>query len=449
MIRKTLFIGIYAILLLPVLVNAQENWTLDQCISYAYEHNIQLKQQELQLAVVSNNLSQSKLDILPELNAGAHQTFRFGRSVDPLTYEFSNRNSKGTSFSASTGVTLFNGLQGINIIRRNELDLKKNLADLEEAKYNLALSITRLYLEILFNRELLDISQEQVRISIQQLAQTEKLFSMGALARGDLLEIKALLASEELNEVNASNQLELSSLDLAQLLDLENPENFSVTIPNFDNIPMGMISLTSLEIYEASLKIIPRIKSAKFELLSNEKELQIARGKLSPSLVMYSSWGTGYSDQINDIITGNIMPFNEQIGFASTTSLRFSLNIPVFDNWAARTTIKNAGLAVQNSNYMLEATRNQLRKEIQQAKADASTSLERYKATEKSLVSLQESFRYTEKKFALGMLTSLEYKFAKNNLTTAQSELLQARYHFIFNSKILDFYRGIPIKLNY
>ncbi|MCK5821468.1 MAG: TolC family protein, partial [Bacteroidales bacterium] len=419
-------------ILLPAICQGQDNWTLDKCISHAYEKNIILKQQEIQVAMVGNQLKQSKLALLPNLNAGVGQTFRFGRSVDPLTYEFTTQNSQGTSFSASSGIMLFKGLQAYNTIKKNELDLKKNLADLEHAKNNLALSITRHFLQILFKQELLAIAERQVEISKQQLEQTAQLVKAGALAQGNLLEIKAQLASEELNLVITNNQLELSRLDLAQLLDLKNPDDFSISSPNLPDIPMDLITPKVSEIYESSIRFLPRIKSAEFKVKSLEKNLLLAKGELSPSLSMNSYWGTGYSDQIRDQLTGNIMPFRNQTGFSSTSSLNFYLSIPIFNNWNSRTSIKNAQLEVLNSHYSLEISQNQLRKEIQQAYADAKAALDRYHATESSLLSLQEAFRYTEKKFKVGMLTSLDYKEAKNNLTRAQSELLQARYHYIF-----------------
>ncbi len=439
---------ILSFLLLPILVSGQDNWTLERCIGYAHENNIQLKQQELNVARTSNTLAQSKLDLLPKLNAGVGQTFRFGRSVDPLTYEFTTQNSRGTSFAASSGVVLFRGFQGINTIKKNDLDLQINLADYAHAKNDLALGITRFFLQVLFNQELLEITEQQVELSQQQLAQTNQLVKVGALANGDLLEMQAQLASEELNQVNAKNQLDLSLLDLAQLLDLENPDNFLIEQPGLEEIPMELSSPPVAKVYESSLLFLPQIKSAELNVQSSEKNLLLAKGSLSPSLSINSMWGTGYSDQIYDLMTGNIMPFQEQVAYSSTNSLRFYLNLPIFNNWVSRTSIKNANLDVLNSKYQLQATQNTLRKEIQQAYADAKAALKKYNATEKTLTFLLEAFDYANQKYAIGMLTSLDYKLAKNNLTKAQSELLQARYNFIFNSKILDFYRGNPIKLN-
>jgi outer membrane protein len=162
---------------------------------------------------------------------------------------------------------------------------------------------------------------------------------------------------------------------------------------------------------------------------------------------MSASYGTGYSDRLKDFQTGKVMSLRDQLDFTSQTSLGFGLNVPIFNGWNTQTGIRNARLSLANGQYQLELTRNQLLKEIQQAFADANASLNKYKATEKSVQALEEAFRYAEQKFNVGLLTSLDYNVAKNNLTKARSELLQAKYNYIFNIKILDFYRGIPIDL--
>jgi outer membrane protein len=189
------------------------------------------------------------------------------------------------------------------------------------------------------------------------------------------------------------------------------------------------------------------VKSAELDLKSLEKDLLIAKGRMSPTLSMSSSYGTGYSDRLKDFQTGKTMALKDQLDFTSQTSLGFSLTVPIFNGWSTRTGIRNADISVRNGKYQLEIVRNQLRKEIEQAFADASASLERFKASTKSVSALEEAFRYAEQKFNVGMLTSLEYNVAKNNLTKARSELLQAKYNYIFNTRILDFYRGIPIDL--
>lgn len=428
-------------------MKAQEPWTLTGCISHAFANNIQLKQQALGVDMARNNLTQSKLNILPSLNSGASETFRFGRSVDPLTYQFTTENSTGASVYVSSDIDLFRGLQNWNTIQRNQIDLNRNLADLERAKNDLALNIARMYLQILFNEELHDITIQQVEITRQQVNRTRILVEAGSLPKGDFLEIQAQLANEELNEVNARNQLNLSYLDLAQLLDLKEPEKFRVQRPTFESIQVTDNLGSAQEVYQSALRMLPQVKSAELELQSLEKDLLIARGRLSPTLGLTTSYGTGYSDRLKDFQTGNVMSLRDQLDFTSQTSLGLNLNIPIFNGWSSRTGIKNARLSVANGAYQLDLVRNQLLKEIQQAFADAVASLERYKATGKSVSALEEAFRYAEQKFTVGMLTSLDYNVAKNNLTKARSELLQAKYNYIFNTRILDFYRGIPIDL--
>jgi outer membrane protein len=427
--------------------NAQEPWTLTGCISYAFENNIRLKQQSLGVDMAKNNLDQSKLGLLPSVNSGMSESFRFGRSVDPLTYQFTTENSTGASVYVSADLDLFKGLQNWNTIQRNQIDLKKNLTDLEKAKNDLALNIARMYLQILFNEELHDITLQQLDITRQQVNRTRIMVDAGSLPKGDFLEIQAQLANEELNEVNSRNQLIMSYLDLAQLLDLKKPENFRVQRPTFDTFKVTDNLGTADEVYQSALMTLPQIKSAELDLQSLEKSLLIARGRLSPSLSMSSSYGTGYSDRLKDFVTGKTMPLKNQLDFTSQTSLGFSLNVPIFNGWSGKTGVRNARISVTSGKYQLEIVRNQLLKEIQQAFADASASLERFKATTKSVSALEEAFRYAEQKFNLGMLTSLDYNVAKNNLTKARSELLQAKYNYIFNTRILDFYRGIPIDL--
>ncbi len=442
---------IFAILMLAVILHgpvaAQEPWTLNGCIEYAFQNNIRLKQQSLGVDAARNNLNQSRIGLLPSLNSGVSQSFRFGRSVDPLTYQFTTENSIGASAYMSAGMDLFKGLQNWNTIQSNQIDLQKNLTDLDKAKNDLALNIARYYLQILFNEELHDITVQQLDITRQQVNRTRIMVEAGSLPKGDLLEIQAQLANEELNEVNSRNQLTMSYLDLAQLLDLKDPEKFRVQRPTFESF-IVQDNLGSVDqVFQSAILTLPQIKSAELDLMSLEKSLLIARGRLSPSLSMNSSYGTGYSNLRLDLLTHEPMSMRDQLNNNSQVSIGFSLNVPIFNGWSTQTGIRNARLQVASGKYQLELTRNQLLKEIQQAFADATASLERFKATSKSVSALEEAFRYAEQKFNIGMLTSLDYNVAKNNLTKARSELLQAKYNYIFNTRILDFYRGIPIDL--
>ncbi|MFC2096696.1 TolC family protein [Bacteroidota bacterium] len=426
---------------------SQNTWSLEECILYALDNNIRIKQQGLNIEISKNNLTQAKASILPNLNLSTSQNFRYGRSVDPLTYEFTNNNSKGSSFSVNSGMYLFNGLQTINNIAKNKLYLKKSIEDLERAKNDLSLNIAMAYLQVLFNTELYTIAKNQLDITSQQVEQTKILVDAGSITLGNLLEIQAQYSTEELQLVNAENQIDLSYLNLKQMLDLGAVEDFRISIPEFIDIDTEDISFSVNIIFKEALSKLPQIKSAEFSLLAIKKNLSIAKGQLLPSLSVGTGWYTGYSDNIKAFGTANTMSFSDQIDFAQNRVIGFNLTIPVFNRLSTKTNISNARLSVLNSEYNLQLEKNQLFKEIQQAYSDAKAALKQYIASQKTVESLEENFKYTQNKYNVGMVNTVDYNLAKNNLTKARSDLLQAKYNYIFNQKILDFYRGNPITI--
>ena len=450
---------------------AQDKWTLEKCVNYAIENNIQLKQADLNVRVSKGVFTQSKMQILPNLNANANQQYSFGRSIDPYTYEFSDNNIKSNNFSISSSINLFNGLQTINTIRQNNINLLSGIQDVEKLKNDIALNIAAAFLQILYNEDIYDVAILQKDITTQQVTRTEKLVEAGSLAKGNLLEAEAQLATEELKVINAENQLNMSYLNLKQKLDLDTVENFKIDKPQISN-PEEKVYLPSVnQVYSEAITNLPQIKSAEFKVRSSEIGLSIARGKISPRLTMTGSYGTGYSSsrmlgkyvpttvEIGKTASGESVfstyseyfpedyPFNDQIKDNASTSLSFGLSIPIFNNWYVNSGISNAKISLLNSEYNLELARKQLFKEIQQAHADANAALNKFFASKKAKISIEESFNYTQQKFDVGLVSNLDYNIAKNNLAKAKSDMLQAKYDFIFKTKILDFYRGNQIKL--
>ena len=427
---------------------SQNVWELEDCIKYAFENNIVIKQQKIATEYNQNTLKQSKLGMLPNLNAGANQGLSFGHSLDLTTYEFVDNQVLSTGMNVGSSVTLFNGLQKMNTIQQNEFNLMASLQDLEELKNDIALGIASYYLQILFNRELLEIARNQYEITLQQVERTAKLVDAGSLARGSLLEIQALAASEELNVITAENRLSLSYLDLTQTLDLDSVGDFEIIIPEFEDIAKDPIIVTVGSVYNDALNVMPQIRGAEFELKSAYESLSIAQGARIPSLTFNANWNTGYSDIVTNPTdpTGDY-PFLDQLGDNSRTALTLGLNIPIFNGWMANTNVSNAKLNVNNYMLQLETTKNNLYKAIQQGHADAVAARKKYLATEEALVSMEESFKYTEEKFEVGLVNTVDYNTEKNRLTATQSDLLQSKYDYIFKMKILDFYRGIPITL--
>ena len=432
---------------------AQTVWTLPDCIMYAFDNNISIKQQVLNTQYNENILSQSKVALAPNLNAGANTGVSFGRYWDQTLgrYVATNRNSSG-NFNVSSSVTIFNGLQQLNTIKQGEFNFLASLEDLEKLKNDISLLLASAYLQILFNRELLQVADNQHDLTLQQVDRTAKLVEAGSLARGSLLEIQAQAASEELNVINAQNQLDISFLTLTQYLDLDSVGDFEIEIPEFGDVARDPILFTVGMVYRDALRVLPQIQGAEYKLQSAYEGLSIAQGKRSPSLLLNGQWGTAYSESqiriINQIpLETENVSFWDQIDGNQNTYFSMGLNIPIFNNWMINTNISNARLNVLNYELSFETTKMDLYKNIQQAFADAVAARKKYLATEEALISMEESFKYTEQKFEVGLVNTVDYNIEKTRLTTTQSDLLQAKYDYIFKMKILDFYRGIPITL--
>ncbi|MFH1321229.1 MAG: TolC family protein [Bacteroidota bacterium] len=444
-------------------------WSLQQCIDYAFEHNISIKQNELNNELAEFTLLRNKANALPGLNANISHIYNFGRTVDPFTNEFAAERVLSNSFSVSSSVTLFNGFQTLNTIRQSQLDLLASRYDVDKARNDISLAIAGSYLQILFNEELVEIARNQVGIIKQQLGRTKKLVEAGSLAKGNLLDIEAQVAMDELQLVNAENQLDMSYLDLIQLLDLDPLSDFKIANPDIEISEEAMILSTPGQIYGAALSTQPQIKSAEYKVGSSLKSLLIAKGGRSPRLTIAGSYGTGYSNARKNLLgysptgdsttigytTTNIevvtpsfnymyetTPFSDQVNDNINQSVGFNLSIPIFNGLLVKTSISRAKIAIKNAEYNLQLLKNQLNKNIQQAHANARAALKRYHATEKTVTALLEAFNYTEQKFDVGMLASVEYNDAKNKLVKAKSDLLQAKYDYVFKTKVLNFYQG-------
>jgi outer membrane protein len=441
------------------------------------ENNISIKQSVLNTEYNENVLKQSKLGQIPDLNANANYSYSWGRALDQTTYQFTDdQQINSISMGFSSRVNLFNGLQVRNSILRNELDLLASYQDVEEIKNDISLRIAGAYLTILFNRELVNVTKIQLETTGQQVERTQKMVEAGKLARGNYLELEAQYAAEELNLVNAENQLTLSLFDLQQMLDLPFDTAFDVEIPLLPDPDADPLVLNAMEVYRIAELEMPQIKSAELSRESSEKGLKIAKGARSPQLYLSANYNTGYSDireqvvelsdplQVPIGITQNTMepvvtmnpqqiptygkyPFFDQIRDNTSAGVGLGLSIPIFNGWQVNTNVANARIMLESAELELQSRRLALYSNIQNAYADAVAALKKFNATQQALVSMEESFKYTEKKFEVGLVNTVDYNISKNQLTATQSDLLQAKYDFIFRIKILNFYKGEPITL--
>lgn len=470
-----MFVAVCSMLLCVFVSHGQPSaLSLDKCIEIAWENNLQLQQQRLSVHLAEENLLQSRASMVPTLNASVSHSYNFGRTVDPFTNEFATETIRSNNFGVSSGVNLFSGFQIQNTIRQSRYELEANKLDMDRSFNDIALLVASAYLNILFALELVEIVFNQVDVTQQQLDRTTSLVEAGTLPRGSVLTIQAQLATEELQLVNAENQLELAYLNLRQIMFLPEDQEFIIEIPVIDIEPQEETPYTPMQVYSVAVLNQPEVKSAEMRILGAERGLAVARGGRSPVLSLRASYGTGYSEAsleifdevptglnqvlatdagdpilipLRDFLTRR-KPFASQLEDNLSRSLGFFLSIPVFNNYQVRSNVSRSQINLENARLQNQIVREQLFQTIQQAHADASAALKRYYATEKNVEALQESFRYTEQRFNVGMVNSVEYNDAKNRLAAAESELLQSRYEYIFRVKILDFYLGEPLGFN-
>lgn len=441
-----------AMLLLSGGLLAQKVWTLEDCINHALEHNIRVKQSYLDVEISQINELESKLNFLPSINGQASHSYGWGRSIDLATYNYVDQQTQQSYFDVNSSFTLFNGFQKINTLKQRRSEYLSAKYQSDKIKNDISLNVAGYYLQILFNRELLGNARRQKEISEQQVSRTSKLVEAGTLARGSLLEIQAQLANEEVSVVQAENQLNLAFLDLLQLLELEAETKIEIDNPELV-VKKAPELLPVSYIYNTALGVMPEIKTAELNYTATERALAVAKGNRSPSLSMNAGFGTNYSDQIrasndfNDPLYNEVKPFNDQISDNRNTTLSFRLSIPIFNGYQASSYISRTKVNLLNANYNLELTKNTLRKNVETAYTDALAAYKSFQARQKSLISLNESFKYTEQKFNVGMVNALDYNTAKNQLNNAESDLLSAKYDFIFKLKILEFYLGKTLTL--
>lgn len=452
-------------------------WSLQQCIEYALQHNIQVKQNMLNEKLSEATLLQNKAQVLPNLSGSISNSYNNGKKVDPFTNSFVTGDwTQSQNYSLSASVTLFGGFQTLNSIRQSQYDLMAGRQDVLKIQNDISLNIASAYLQILFAQELLATAQSQSEITKLQVERTQKLVDVKNLPKGNLYDIQAQLTSEEVNVVNAENNLSLSSLNLVQMLNLDTVQNFSISKPEITLPSEAVMNSTSTQIYESALTRQPEIKSAEFKLKSSEKGIPIAKAGRYPRLSLSASYGSGFSGASKDyglpafngyIPNGNITsagdtvyepdytydpnppvtPFNTQLDNNLNRSVGFYLTVPLFSNLQTYTAITRAKIARENSLLALQLEKNNLRQKIQQAYNDANSSLKKYQASKKAVGAMEESFKYMEQKYNVGAVTTTEYNDSKNKLTKAKSDLLQSKYDYVFKLKVLDFYQGKPITL--
>lgn len=424
---------------------SQRKWTLAECVEYAMANNIDIKQKRLTKENSSLELNTNQLSRLPNLNANIGQNFNFGLAPS-VSGVYTQNNSSNTSLGISTGVSIFEGYRVNNQIKASKFNVQACMADLEQAKEDLSLNIMSYYLQILFNREIYRISQEKVNLSALQVERTENLYKSGRAAESELYESKATLAADELSVTQAHNTLMLSMLDLAQLMELTEVDNFDVVEPNVDSLlDSGIAALISADTtYENAVATRPMIKSAEYRLDKSKSELKIAQSAYYPSIGFNASYSNGYyyyfTSQLLDRNT-----LGEQLSANSSFMLGLNMSIPIFNRMASKNNVKSVKLNIESQILELENNKKRLLKEVQQSYFNAVASIKKFESSQTALEAASMAFDFAQKKFEAGRSTTYEFNEAKNRLISSESNLVQAKYEYLFNCKILDYYNGQPL----
>lgn len=416
------------------------NYTLRQCIDYAIEHNIAIRQSANAVELSAVDISTAKWARLPDLNGSASESWRWGRGLaterdsEGKEYQvYKNTYNIGTNVSLSTNIPLFTGFEIPNQYALAKLNFQASVADLDKAKEDIAIQVASSYLQVLLTQELKQVAINQTELSKEQANRIIRLFETGKASPAEVAEAKARVAQDQMSATQADNNYQIALLDLSQLLELRNPQLLSIQNADTTFI-LGTLTPPD-EIYQYALNSKPEIQAAQYRLLGSEKSIRIAQSGFYPRLSLGGSWGTGYSSDIID-------NFGKQMKENRNKSIGLSLSVPLFNRFTTRNRVRSARLQQINQSLKLDNTKKVLYKEIQQAWYNALAAESKYNSSEVAVKANEEAFRLMSEKFNNGKATFVEYNESKLNLTKALSDKLQSKYDYLFRTKILDFYKG-------
>lgn len=435
-------------------VNAQvKNWTLQECVEYALKHNISIKQSELDIKLANIDKSSAIGNFLPNLNSNLSHSWSIGANTNPVTNVRENQTTQYTQFGLSSSVTIYNGLQNINRLRRAKLEQLASQYKLSKMQDDISLYVANAYLDILFNKENLKVQQNQLAYDDKQLNRTQELVNSGAVPRGDLLDMKATIAADNQKIVAAENALLISRLSLAQLLALDDFENFDIADVSIEPTQSPVMAETPQTIVEKAKQIRVEIKIAQANLDLAQRDIQIARGALQPSLNFGYNFGTNasYTDRIVGVdgsgnpIVAKPLPVFDQFSNNKGHNFGLQLNVPIFNGFSARNNVQRSKINFERSKNAFDQANLDLETNVYKAITDTKGALKTYESSLATLEARQEAFNYAKEKYAVGLMNAFDFNQAQTLFVTAQSDVIRAKYDYIFKSKVVELYFGIPI----
>ena len=467
---------VFALLFISTFNAQEDKWTLKACVDYAIEHNISIAQSNLDVEQSEIDKSDAIGNFLPTLNGSGSHSWNIGLNQNITTGILENLTTQFTSLGLSSNVTIYGGLRNINQLHRSNLAIMASRYQLENIKDDISLLVVNSFLQILFNKEQLKIQEKQYEITKQDVNRVNELVEAGVVPRGDILELKATLASQAQQIVNIKNTVLLSKISLAQTLLIKDYNNFDIVDIEYDVPLSSILNESPTTIIEKAKEERYNIKIAEANVKLAEYDLKIAKGRLHPTLSAFYGYNTraSYSDRIigaDQVLDGT----NTQIGFVESTgepvltpnitatpiiaspdalfdqfslndghSFGLSLNIPIFNGFSARNNVQRSLINLERSKNQLKQADLDIETVVYQAINDAKAALTAYEATLKTMEAREEAFNYSKERYNLGLLNSFDFSQSQARLEQAQSDVIRTKFDFIFSIKVLEFYFGIP-----
>ena len=440
--RKTVLL---LALLAPVLSPAQDlrhPWSLQECLDWALEHSLTVKQSELNVAQREIQLNTSENSWLPNVSASVNESLSFGRGLT-ADNTYTSANTTSTGFSIGGGMNLFDGLATPNNIALSRLNLEAATADLERARDDIRVAVARAYVQVLYDYEIVDVARKQIELDDAQVARLEAMAATGKAAQAEVSQQKASRAQSGVTLVQAENNLRLALLDLGQLLEFPSSEGFSIVRPDVD---VDGIRLDLPErIFADAVDVRPAVRAEEIRLKGTEKSLKIAQAAQYPSLSLSGGVGSNYYTTSNAEYPQD--KFWNQLSHNFSPYIGASMSIPIFTRFQTRNNIRSARLNQELQQIQLDKTRQSLYKEIQQAWSNAVAAEAKYRSSTEASTAAEDAFRLVQAKYENGKATITEFNESRNQLLKTRSDRVQATYEYLFQSRLLDFYRGDALAL--
>ena len=417
-------------------------WTLSECTRWALEHNLTVQQQAITLEQRELDLSTAKGGYLPSVSASAGENLSFGRGLT-ADNTYANTNTTSTSFSLGAGMNLFDGLATPNQVKLSRLNLEAATADLEKARDDIRVAVAQAYMQILYNYEIRDVARQQIAIDSMQVARLEQMALSGKASGAEVSQQKATAAQSQVTLAQAENNLRISLLDMAQLLELSDYEGFSVARPTVRIDPYGYIPSAD-RIFDEAVGIRPAVRADSLRLAGTDLSVKIAKAGLYPTLSLSGGIGSNY------YTTSQGYPQNgfwDQLSNNFSQYVGLSLNIPIFSRFQTRNNIRSAQLNQDLQRIQLQRTKQALYKEIQQAVASAEAARAKYQASEAAEAAASDAFRLVQARYENGKAGITEFNESRNQYLKACSDRVQATYEYLYQMRLVDFYRGTEMTL--